>query len=143
MNQAEADIIYLAGLFDGEGSVSLNRYRRNGGNHRCILKIHLSSTDRSVISWLQENFGGSVTIVGAINGHKELHRWSLVSSAASDLLYDMLPYLRIKEEHAFIGIDWQATVKNTGKANGYSREEKEFRDFLYGRLRELNFRGKK
>lgn len=151
MTQGE-DFAYLAGLFDGEGCVSLVRvkderaYREFWSNFESdtytpVLKVVLASTTRSIVYYLKELFGGSISCRSS-NGtnRKPLYSWCIVSSAAIDFLNSILPYLRIKKEQALIGIAWQDTVKDRGPCS-YSIEEKERRELLYRQLKELNHRG--
>lgn len=142
------DLIYLAGLFDGEGCVSISK-RYNGehatkrqGNLFVIIKL----TDYDTIAWLKDNFGGSVSVPRMHGNRKQQYAWALGASSAADLLYDILPFLKIKSKQAMIGIDWQATVKPSGgwasiSKPKYSLPEQEWRDTLRELLHEANHRG--
>lgn len=130
------ELAYIAGFFDGEGSVHIAFNGARSG----LLRVHLSSTDRSAVEYLKDTFGGSITDYSAKGNHKPISRWSLVSGSAADFLYDLLPYLKLKKKHAMLGIDWQATVRNRG-GKGYSDSELEWRSDLHEMLRELNVRG--
>ena len=63
---AETDIAYIAGLFDGEGSIHFKRgiekkKKHKGEGHRISKSLRLSMevtmTDKSVIYWLYEVLG--------------------------------------------------------------------------------------
>ena len=138
------ELAYIASLFDGEGTVTISEYNasRYGGCQRRILMVMLSSTDRSIIDYLLSLFNGSLTITKAHNNHKEIYRWTLSSRMAADFLSGILPYLRIKREHAIIGLEWQATVRqDTNQFVHYSDSALEWRDFYVSKIRYLNKRG--
>ena len=139
------ELAYVAGLFDGEGTVTISCYNasRYGGRRREILMVLLSSTDYSIIDYLRGIFGGSLTITGAHNNHKEIYRWTLSARMAADFIYRILPYLRIKKEHALLGLEWQATIREVGNQHTQPLpdEVREWRDFYISRIRELNVRG--
>ena len=54
MNQN--DIAYIAGLFDGEGSVDFKKRREKRGNVQNIL-MRIEMTDESVLNWVHETLG--------------------------------------------------------------------------------------
>ena len=138
------EMAYIAGLFDGEGTVTISSYAaaRYGGRRRRILMVLLSSTDRSIVCYLRDSFGGSIFTTNAHDNHKEIHRWTLSSRMAADFLYGILPYIRIKREHAILGLEWQATMKQgTNQYTRISDELLEWQDFYVSQIRQLNVRG--
>ena len=68
---SESDIAYIAGLFDGEGSIHIKRgienKKKNTGKGRRIsnsmrISMEITMTDQSVLRWLHEVLG-----VGTLN----------------------------------------------------------------------------
>ena len=51
-----ADAAYIAGLFDGEGSVDFKRRREKRGYVQNIL-MRIEMTDESVLNWVHETLG--------------------------------------------------------------------------------------
>ena len=51
-----ADAAYIAGLFDGEGSVDFKRRKEKRGNVQNIL-MRIEMTDESVLRWVDETLG--------------------------------------------------------------------------------------
>src|SRR3990167_3320286 len=73
-------LAYMAGLFDGEGSVSISRTIKESGGTQTSLSISLSSTSKSIIDWIAEYFGGNYHILSRVaKGHKDLYCWKLFS----------------------------------------------------------------
>lgn len=53
----ESDIAYIAGLFDGEGSVSYKQYMRKRKHNKIPyptwqIRLEISMTDQSVLQWI-------------------------------------------------------------------------------------------
>ena len=68
---SESDIAYIAGLFDGEGSIHIKRGIENKKKHSCKgrrisnsmrISMEITMTDESVLRWLHEVLG-----VGTLN----------------------------------------------------------------------------
>ena len=51
-----ADAAYIAGLFDGEGSVDFKKRKEKRGNVQNIL-MRIEMTDESVLNWVHETLG--------------------------------------------------------------------------------------
>ena len=55
----ESDIAYIAGLFDGEGSVSYKQYMRKRKHNKTAyptwqIRLEISMTDQSVLQWVRD-----------------------------------------------------------------------------------------
>jgi hypothetical protein len=107
------DVIYTAGLFDGEGSVCLqvkHTQRSSAGlpKRAPLLLVQLSLTDEATIRWLGETWGGSLFIGHRLHSqqphHRIVHSWRLHSAAAQIFLETVLPFLRVKRRQAELGI---------------------------------------
>ena len=90
---SKADAAYLAGLIDGEGTITLVRKHRN--EHR-QLGVFISSTERHLLE-----FAKAVTGVGKIttkktskSNHSPGFAYAVYNRQALDLLNSLFPYLR-------------------------------------------------
>ena len=57
---SETDKAYIAGLFDGEGSIDFTKRKekKKSGTYDCIrISMEISMTDRSVIHWIHKVLG--------------------------------------------------------------------------------------
>jgi hypothetical protein len=103
---AEADVIYMAGFFDGEGCITVNK---NVTSHcrvaRYQLKIQVSQKAREPLECFVDMWDG------AIHPQLDIFCWHAGSLAAKKALEDMLPYLRGKKEQAIAAIEFQSTKK--------------------------------
>ena len=51
-----SEAAYIAGLFDGEGSIDFKKRKTKRGNEQSIL-MRIEMTDESVLNWVQETLG--------------------------------------------------------------------------------------
>jgi len=62
---SDTDKAYIAGLFDGEGSIDFTKRKekKKSGTYNCMrISMEISMTDRSVLLWLHEVLGcGTLT----------------------------------------------------------------------------------
>ena len=85
---------YMAGLFDGEGSLYLTQ--KTGGS----LAVKLTNTNRKVIELVVMHWGGNIqTIIPTIKNKlkKPLYRWCVYGRKALPFLYAISPYSIIKK----------------------------------------------
>ena len=59
---SETDAAYIAGLFDGEGSISYKQYMRQKPHNKkpypiWQIRMEISMTDKSVLNWLHLTLG--------------------------------------------------------------------------------------
>lgn len=91
----DCDWAYIAGLFDGEGCLSCNRYG-------LYYRVTITQKPREVLDWLVETTGE-----GYIDGpnHKGVHRWRIFKApVVRDFLEHVEPYCIVKREavHAYL-----------------------------------------
>lgn len=104
----DKELIYLAGLFDGEGCVSINkvtarRYKRPGFQ----LRTSVSITDEQAALDFQNRFGGKVYKRTKARA-APYWMWVTVARQSLAFLNEIEPFLRIKKEVALVGIDFQS-----------------------------------
>jgi|TARA_R110002072_G_scaffold156695_1_gene307221 hypothetical protein len=73
----EVDKAYIAGLFDGEGSITYKKYpeRKKKGNkvntYNCWrISMEIAMTDKSVLNWLHEVLGVGTLASKKVNGKR-------------------------------------------------------------------------
>jgi hypothetical protein len=94
---------YLAGIFDGEGSLHELRVVRMHGEPRRKYQVAIANTDESLMDWLSQ-FGGKVHFHKVVAGHlgkKPVYYWRTERKAeVIRFLTFTLPYLIVKRESA-------------------------------------------
>lgn len=117
---------YVAGLFDGEGMVRVNKWNKPNSKHvRYQLWVSIANTHRPVLEIMHERFGG----VLKANRHdlrnpnnRICYSWILGSQKAASFLRLVLPHLIIKREQAELGLKLQESIdayKHTKLGNQY------------------------
>ena len=135
-----AQMAYLAGILDGEGSFIIGCYafsKKTGVPH-FHTTIQVTSTDKVLIEWLVDNFGGKLSTYTArqlSNNFKRIpFRWTIHSDRVKHLCECTLPYLVIKKDQAQIMIDMRNTLEKTRMRKGQQGTqpiEKEVLDIRY------------
>ena|SRR2546428_593160 len=126
------DLIYIAGLFDGEGSISLSYSLSGGSPYRRTktfnLRISLSQKNTTVLYALKRVFGGFITNI----------QWVTTSRNAEQVLKLLLPYLRLKRRLALLALEYRKTV---GKYGINAARDRRRRDpIIPSRILKKNFR---
>ena len=149
--------IYTAGLFDGEGSVSIakKKPRKETQRETYELTIGVGVCNESVMSKLGRTFGASHYLKNRTKPAGKEY-WSdyyyieLHGNNAVRFLKQIYPYLVIKSKQAELAFKFQDRVNakdcrtggRLGNGNPLKEGELEIRHKLYLEMLELNKRGK-
>lgn len=118
----EEELAYLAGFIDGEGYIGISKNSSYGE-----LQISITNTNEDIIRLIAKWFKGSVRLVEKKENHKDCWRFGVYSEDAVTLLKAVYPYLFVKREQAYIGLEFQKLIGKKGKPvspeNIKSREE--------------------
>jgi len=133
-NLSPEEWAYLAGIIDGEGSLSFFQARKGSRRfHHPMIKI--SNTNRDLIDWLKQRIGGRVY-------RRKKPRckpcWTLTISGYTgtyNVLKGVLPHLVVKRRHAEILLQY-ADLARAGEPRGSKRMLK-----LVEEIMKLNAKG--
>lgn len=131
-------LAYYAGLFDGEGCVSINKVKGVKGRRDSFqLRVNITSTNEEVCSAMPHAFGGTV-LKRTRTGAQDYFYWVAVARIARDFLVLVKPDLIIKKSQAQIGIAFQ----NERDARGQKKTEEDWNNEFqhYENIRRLNAR---
>jgi hypothetical protein len=93
------DLAYLAGILDGEGSISIC------GSPRNVVRVGISNTDEGLIKWLA-SIGGGVSKKTPSPNCKQCYHWQVYSRFdVRAFLIAVVPYMRIKQNKAILAIE--------------------------------------
>lgn len=90
---SETDIAYMAGLIDGEGTISIATTK---GSHRVRPFIEITNTDPLMIRWLQQYFWQKVR-KGETDLHRPVFKVHLTGYGIIPFLERIKPYLTAKK----------------------------------------------
>jgi hypothetical protein len=148
----ETQLAYLAGIMDGEGTFFIGNFsgnRKNGDRHYQTT-IKVSCTDKSLIDWLLNTFGGTYAFYEASKVSKkskrDVHIWACTGDRLLHLCELMIPYLIIKKNQSEIMIRMRKTYTNAHNVKGVQRVQNvpqeilAVRKKLFDQLRSLHIR---
>lgn len=154
MNHEPVKLAYLAGIIDGEGTIYIGRVTRK---RKCGIKVHyqtvmqVSNTDKCLIEWLKEHFGGTMSqyTPGQLPKNSRMHVYSWkITHELENICNAILPYLVTKKKQAEIMIKMRSTYdpifsdrKKISKA--LPAETMELRERLCQELKSLHIRNLK
>jgi hypothetical protein len=115
----DLDIRYVAGLFDGEGWITVNVWEVPGRDYiRYQLFIGIGMSHYPLMATMKQQFGGLLHRNDSANKRDPVNRinyqWRLSSKAASGFLQSVRPWLNIKGEEADLAIELQAHISSHG-----------------------------
>lgn len=136
---------YLAGLFDGEGSINIFKQtsRKDMKAPAYFLEISIGNTHRGVLQWILEHFGGRLTHNAEqyTERNQRTWRWRASSNEAYEILIVILPYLIVKKDQAQVAIEFrerQVTFNAHGH-NPITAEEDAWRENQRMKIRSMRF----
>lgn len=107
---------YIAGLIDGEGTITLPRKHRNENRQ---LAVSISNTEKSLLNFVLETIGaGKITGKRTTRPHHTLiFTYALYNRQALNLLKQIQPYLRTykSERSALMLRDYLNLTQRIGK----------------------------
>ena len=108
----DTDVAYIAGLFDGEGSINIRRAFEKKKNHKkngyrmsnsMRISMEITMTDRSVLIWLHEVLGVGTLRPKKVKGKRtdgtpylKQYKWRCVFRDAFKVCCLLFPYAHTK-----------------------------------------------
>ena len=139
-DKLELPLEYIAGLFDGEGSISIAKQKRaigkNPGYHLTVCLGFRHGIE--ILHKIRKYYGGVIQIAkyGKLK-ERAYPRWYVKQNQAYRFLKDILPLLIIKREVAELGIKfYEETKKRTGRE--LTEAEIRKREEMKLKIKELN-----
>jgi hypothetical protein len=112
------ELAYIAGFFDGEGSITIHHNgkpspRAVSPNH--TLQVSIGNTDPQIIAWLHREFGGGFQVrKGGRDHHRPVAQWFLRAAKALPFLEAIQPFVRMKKRQVGVAIEFQRSKKMRG-----------------------------
>jgi len=122
IKMSDVDLAYIAGLFDGEGSVyykklKQTRHSRPGKPVHNVwsIRMEIAMTDYSVLVWLTEILGcGKLNSRKVKPGRKKQWRWRCSHRDAFHVACLLFPYAHVKLAGIQKIIDHYSTIERKG-----------------------------
>lgn len=108
-------IEYLAGLFDGEGYITIDHRRKMSHRvERCQIKCGISLVYKPLIEQLADQFDGIVNVNDSAHRKNPRNRivyaWVASSTVAVKFIRDVHPFLIIKRAQADLALQLQDNI---------------------------------
>lgn len=137
----DVELAWAAGLFEGEGTVRINKPGRRNWGH---LAVSVVNTDRQVVEWFQSRWPGYMKVAtGMRPSQRQAWVWVTAAKRAATFLAAIRPFVvrdRVREriDH---GLDFQAQ-KRVGVRAARDSQYAEDQWNAYWWMCELNVRGR-
>jgi hypothetical protein len=95
---------YIAGFFDGEGSIGIYPNSRGTYFLRTQLTQNVSFSSRFLLTNLKSSFSGNLSIQRTTHGEK--FNWQLNADLAANFLTEIAPFLIMKRDQAELALLW-------------------------------------
>lgn len=148
-----AEMAYLAGIVDGEGSIYIGNFSSNPktGSKYYQTNIEVTNSDKPLMDWIVQVFGGRISIYTAAqrpkNARRTYYRWIATGERVTHLAEILLPYLIAKKKQAEIMTKMRETYKpKTGVQRGVQgiavldKEILDLRQSYFDQIRALHCR---
>ena len=137
------DLIYTAGIIDGEGHIGLN-HRNNKRQIKVVVGI--TNTDKKLMKWLENIWGHKAYPHNnnrIVPNCKPLYQWVIQDSQAIEMIKAIRPYLKLKTEKASLAMAYWDLHEQYGLHRGIRppQEYYEKTKIVWEKIRELNKRG--
>lgn len=105
----ENNLYYLAGFFDGEGTILITRrYRKNLRGAKLYLSCRVVNTNESIVRDFFKIWSGSIyKKKPEKEWHQQTFTWQVNAMKAEKFLRDIIPYIRQKKDEAITAIEFR------------------------------------
>lgn len=115
-----ADLAWLAGIIDGEGSIFVMRQPRKDRDREInyILRISVDSTDPYMAPACRNIIGSGPIITQSSDKRPSCSdrlKWQVNGKQAARVLEVLLPFMKVKQHQARLAIEFQKTTKKHWK----------------------------
>jgi len=136
-------IQYIAGFFDGEGSIGLyaRKGRYNGFTIKTQLTQNKSKESLYILKFLKTKYGGNMSKQKTLSGSIK-YNWQLGINGIKNFLKDIMPYLILKKQQSKLALYW---IKNRpkikrdrcGRVIRFTKNDVAFNNKIVEKMKEL------
>lgn len=134
--------IYTAGFLDADGSLSLQKERKDKPDWMRTPEVSFYNCDFTILKIIQDKWGGTIKTRQVKNkNHNISYELRVIDNKALSLLCDVLPYMlhsKKKERAQLIVSHYKENTPRNGK---YTIEQIEKKIWLTDKVMGINMRG--
>jgi hypothetical protein len=114
---------YIAGMFDGDGSINISRARRGKGDYNHFqLSCCIGQCAKALVAYVQSIYGGAIFVMKRKStNHSTCYLWRVSSQKAFNILWEIYDYLIIKKSQADLAFEFQNGICSS--SNSISQEQ--------------------
>ena len=130
----EVEKAYLAGIVDGEGTVTLTRHHKNETH---TPRVCVANNNLELLNWIKLKWGGVIVSKKKYKiHHRDSYVWYVAQDRAIRFLNEIKQYLIIKKPHAdLITSEYKSVTHRAGK---YTPRMLKKKMRLVAKIRKLN-----
>lgn len=98
------DLEYLAGFFDGEGCINLQKTNKLSKTYR--MRVFVAQLDTRPLYKFKEIFNDGFIYKWVNNAGHIQYQWEIHGKKSVNVLKALLPYLIVKKEQAKLAVKW-------------------------------------
>lgn len=139
VNLTNLEASYIAGLIDGEGTITF--CVQGPEEYHYSVKLSISNTSFKLLQWVKESTGvGNIYETSYIKPrHKQGHNWILNGKKAQDFIGKIIDYLILKKPQAKLA---RSINLSSYQFSGVPVKERNKRLMYLSMMRKLNKRGR-
>ena len=142
MNHTTTDLAYLAGIIDGEGSVSIHSTLARRKFQVYVAQVIVVNSHVPLIDWLHSTFGGIVNVKSVSKkgfiGKRRCYTWTIIGYNLDRLLPLVSPYMIVKKQQVDSVIEFRGTFGNALHGRDLPDDVKQLRNSLCLKVKALN-----
>jgi len=141
--QKEIVMSYLAGLFDGEGTVGV--YTVNSIKYpTTTLSIKITLCDYKALKMCKEYYGGSLFERKRLKSGRRCWQWCLYGANRKTFLTDILSFSIIKKSQIILGLKYleEFSFGHGGNRHGINHKRQEWFNRKFKQLKKLDYKTK-
>lgn len=134
------ELAWMAGLFEGEGSVRINcRTKRN----RAFLRAEIVNVDESLVAPFNDRWPGWFRKIEGKGNRRDHWRWVVATVKAAVFLAEIEPFVRSQrmKDRIALALEFQGQ-KSTDAAVNHTAEYIALQEDFFDRMTALNRRGR-
>lgn len=128
---------YIAGFFDGEGSISILKRYRQRPTPLYFLSVTLTNSDKRVLEEVKSFAGGSIQFDKGKGRSTPVYRYCIIGPKARIFLLSIVDKLVIKREEAEFAIRFQE-LKMNNKTHKLTPQQEETYELLRMSIKALH-----
>lgn len=141
---SDIQLAYLAGFFDGEGSVYLYKRMKPEGWPNHDIRFQITNTNKDVIEWIHQTFGGQIYYRDRSSQNpnwKPNYWWHANRQIFDRVAPAIYPFIIVKKAQLELAFEFRKTYSSKNRHHGDMNAINQLRDEMVHKMRSLNKKG--